>query len=539
MFTLYLFNVLFLLATWQPLLGPQATLESEFRVMTWNIWRGGREDGEAIGPQRVIDVIMASGADIVAVQETYGSGEILARELGFHLHARGTNVSLLSRFPVVEDISVFQDFKCVGALLKLPNDRHVACYSIWLPYAGEIWKEGTRDTSDVHAMLAACQPSAIELAEMWNAIQDRLSDSKYADVPIIIAGDFNSMSHLDYGEIGLDQYHMVVNWPTSHILLEAGFKDSYRESNPVIHRAEDRTWSPRFPNQEQDRIDFVYYRSQHLLAVESKIIDTHADRFPSDHAAVMSRFLWSEPANSQTFEGRAATYNIRHGAGMDDQIDLLRIGTLLRRLEADFIGLQEVDYRATRSGEVNQAAELGSQLGMHAAFGKFMDFQGGQYGMAILSKHPVINVHSVELPRGNEPRIALAIEARLPGGDSLMVVNVHFDWVRDDRFRFAQAQALTTFLDELSIPYILLGDFNDQRESRTLQLFFERAIEAVKPESATYTFPSIEPRTEIDFIFVSPPSRWKFRETTVIDEQLASDHRPVTTWFQLQSMDGN
>ena len=45
-----------------------------FRVMSWNIWRGGREDGEEEGPARVVDVIRDSGADVVAMQETYGSG---------------------------------------------------------------------------------------------------------------------------------------------------------------------------------------------------------------------------------------------------------------------------------------------------------------------------------------------------------------------------------------------------------------------------------------------------------------------------------
>ena len=85
-------------------------------VMTWNIWHGGREDGETAGPQRVVDVIRDSGADIVAMQETYGSGEWISEQLGFHFHPCGTNVSILSRYPVVEDLSVFEAFKCVGGV---------------------------------------------------------------------------------------------------------------------------------------------------------------------------------------------------------------------------------------------------------------------------------------------------------------------------------------------------------------------------------------------------------------------------------------
>ena len=105
-----------------------------------------------MGPQRVVDVIRQSKADIVAMQETYGSGEWISEQLGFHFHPRGTNVSIHSRYPVLEDISVFEKFKCVGALFELPEDRKLAFYSIWLPYNKEIWVEGTRDVNDLEAM---------------------------------------------------------------------------------------------------------------------------------------------------------------------------------------------------------------------------------------------------------------------------------------------------------------------------------------------------------------------------------------------------
>ena len=92
-----------------------------FRTMTWNIWHGGREDGEKIGPQRVVEVIRQSKADIVAMQETYGSGEWISEQLGFHFHPRGTNVSIHSRYPVLEDISVFEN----SSVLRYWNCRKV------------------------------------------------------------------------------------------------------------------------------------------------------------------------------------------------------------------------------------------------------------------------------------------------------------------------------------------------------------------------------------------------------------------------------
>ena len=159
---------------------------------------------------------------------------------------------------------------------------------------------------------------------------------------------------------------------------------------------------------------------------------------------------------------RVVSYNIKHGRGNDNIVALERTAGVLRALSPDVVGLQEVDDLATRSGGVPQAERLGQSLGMHHAFGRFMDFQGGAYGMVILSRHPILRTESVRLPDGNEPRIALAVEVELPGQRRLTIVNVHFDWVGDDGFRFAQATALTRYLDALKTPYVLLGDFNDE-----------------------------------------------------------------------------
>lgn len=220
------------------------------------------------------------------------------------------------------------------------------------------------------------------------------------------------------------------------------------------------------------------------------------------------------------------SYNIKHGRGNDNIVDLSRTAGVLRGLTPDIVGLQEVDDLVTRSGGVPEAAWLGQTLGMQHAFGRFMDYQGGAYGMAILSKFPIVSTQSVRLPEGNEPRVALAVEVELPDRQHLMVVNVHFDWVDDDRFRFAQAQTLTRFLDGLTLPYVLLGDFNDVPESRTLALFKSRAREAVKPADDRFTFSSTKPEKEIDFIFTAPAARWSGR-ARVITEPLVSDHRPV------------
>jgi endonuclease/exonuclease/phosphatase family metal-dependent hydrolase len=233
------------------------------------------------------------------------------------------------------------------------------------------------------------------------------------------------------------------------------------------------------------------------------------------------------PALQPGSDLRVLTYNIKHGRGNDNVVDLGRTAAVIRTQKPDIVGLQEVDDRAERSGRVPEAAYLGNLLELNHAFGRFMDYQGGAYGMAILSRFPIEATEEVRLPEGNEPRIALSARLRLPDNQQLAIVNVHFDWVRDDGFRFTQAEALTKYLDALKMPYILLGDFNDVPDSRTLALFKSRAGEAVKPDTDRFTFSSTEPAKEIDYIFFAPAAAWRAREVRVIDEGVASDHRPV------------
>lgn len=252
--------------------------------------------------------------------------------------------------------------------------------------------------------------------------------------------------------------------------------------------------------------------------------------FIAVHILLMAGCASVMPATDERQAGipwRVVSYNIHHGRGMDDRVDLERIADVLRRLDPDIVALQEVDEGVERSGGEDQARRLGELLGMHHAFGSFMDYQGGRYGMAILSRCAIRRSDPVRLTEGNEPRIALVAEIVQPDGSVLSVVNVHFDWVGDDGFRFAQAVEVARLLDGLSGPWILAGDFNDQPGSRTLNLFHERSREAAKPRDGRLTFSSTDPRKEIDFVFVSPADDWTVGTVEVVTETMASDHLPV------------
>lgn len=223
-------------------------------------------------------------------------------------------------------------------------------------------------------------------------------------------------------------------------------------------------------------------------------------------------------------ELRVVAYNIRHGEGMDRKLDLARTAGVLEKLKPDLVALQEVDDRARRSGGVDQAAELGRRLGMHHAFGKFMDYQGGGYGLAVLSKFPILETHVHRLPDGAEPRVVLEVVTQPAGtGPRLSFASIHLDWTRPE-FRMAQVKALQEKLSPRKHPVVLAGDFNAKPGSPLME--FVGARWAVVPKTGNpFTHSASEPRIEIDFVVTRGVG--KGATCRVVDEKFASDHRPL------------
>jgi endonuclease/exonuclease/phosphatase family metal-dependent hydrolase len=215
-------------------------------------------------------------------------------------------------------------------------------------------------------------------------------------------------------------------------------------------------------------------------------------------------------------------------------VDLKRTGAALRTLNADVIALQEVDRDVQRSGHVDEAATLGAQLGMAHAFGAFMPYQGGEYGLAILTRFPIRRSEALRLPSGNEPRVALLAELDLPNGARLLAVNVHFDWVESDSFRIQQVEALAAVLDTVSLPIILLGDFNDVPGSRTMLRWRARFSTVEKPIADRFTFSSTKPEKEIDHILLAPPDAWETLLSRVVTDSMTSDHRAFVARLRLR-----
>lgn len=241
-------------------------------------------------------------------------------------------------------------------------------------------------------------------------------------------------------------------------------------------------------------------------------------------------------ASSNSFRVRVLTYNIHHGEGVDRKFDLPRIAKVILSTKPDVVALQEVDVKTKRSSGVDQAAELGKLTGMHFVFGKAMDWNDGQYGEAILSRWKFETTKNVALPHseGREPRSAISATMRIGGkldgkaeGPRFTFVGTHLDHLRDQTDRMAQVKKLNDVFATKDYPLcILAGDLNATPKSEPMGLIFKHwhAADDVKQQP---TIPVDKPTAKIDYVLFRPANRWKVIETKVIDERIASDHRPV------------
>jgi endonuclease/exonuclease/phosphatase family metal-dependent hydrolase len=225
---------------------------------------------------------------------------------------------------------------------------------------------------------------------------------------------------------------------------------------------------------------------------------------------------------------RVLTYNIRHGEGLDGRFDLQRLADIMNAAGADLIALQEVDRGTRRASGVDQLAELARLTGMHAVFGKAMDYQGGSYGVGILSRTPARRVTNRRLPGSpdREPRTALTVDIdtgeRYP---RVQFTTTHLDQGRDLMDQVAQASYLAAGLNAGSgDAHILAGDLNTRPDTLTMQILARRWTDMFADPPPD---PSGRPRRRIDYVMVQPANAWRTVEARYIDAPLASDHQPV------------
>ena len=228
-------------------------------------------------------------------------------------------------------------------------------------------------------------------------------------------------------------------------------------------------------------------------------------------------------ANRQTEatqEATLLTYNVHNAIGMDGQRDYRRIADVIARSGADVVALQELDSVTERNDGVFALDTLVRLTGMHGRFARAIPFQGGAYGIGLLSKDEPLSVRTLPMPGREEARTLLMAEFK----DYVFCVT-HQSLTPEDQE--AAVPLILQAMNSLRKPVFLAGDMNSLPEEKPQQLL--RQHFTTLNDTAALTFPAHQPDRCLDYVYALTGNghRFEVQKTQVLPEAVASDHRPV------------
>lgn len=225
---------------------------------------------------------------------------------------------------------------------------------------------------------------------------------------------------------------------------------------------------------------------------------------------------------------RLATFNLLHGRSLTDgRVVADRLTEAAQQLDADVVGLQEVDRGQPRSGGADQTGHVARAMG--AAHWRFVpaivgtpgatwraatdedDAASPAYGVGLVSRLPVLTWQVVRLPAArvrapvllpgtrrviwlqDEPRVGIVAVVQTPSGP-VTIGTTHLSFVPGRNG--AQLRTLTAAMARLPGPRVLLGDFN-------LPGPVPRLLTRWQPLARTPTYPAPEPRVQLDHVLAS------------------------------------
>jgi endonuclease/exonuclease/phosphatase family metal-dependent hydrolase len=231
-----------------------------------------------------------------------------------------------------------------------------------------------------------------------------------------------------------------------------------------------------------------------------------------------------------TTEFNVASYNIHRCVGMDGKLNPERIVRVIKELNADVIGLQEIDSQFYRRDKHSQIDYLVEGTGLNVVIGPTLQRHDGHYGNALLTSHPILDVRRIDLSiRGKEPRGAIDADIDM-GGTPVRVIVAHLGLgIRERRQQIRRLQEI--FCAETNRFEVMLGDFNEWNPKGAPLCWIHDHFG--KPPSKR-TFPSFLPFLSLDRIWVRPLNSLIHMCTHVSPlSRMASDHLPVTAKIDL------
>jgi len=230
------------------------------------------------------------------------------------------------------------------------------------------------------------------------------------------------------------------------------------------------------------------------------------------------------------------TYNIHHGNPPTREagyIDLNTIAHTIRKTGAHLVALQELDSVTNRSGKTFQLKLLADMLGMQYYYGKAIPYQGGGYGVGILSKFPISEARTIVLPKvegfEGEDRVLALVKVTLPDEKAFYFGSTHLDVTLEEN-RFLQAREIVNVARTLDAPVIVGGDFNSTDDKVPMAELFKHFKDASTAKQPT--IPVTKPTRRIDYILFAGSDDFQvLREEVLTEDNYGSDH--LAFWARL------
>lgn len=223
---------------------------------------------------------------------------------------------------------------------------------------------------------------------------------------------------------------------------------------------------------------------------------------------------------------RIMSYNVRTCRGGDSIINKDKeiryniISNIINNIQPSVVAIQEIDSVTQRSSNDYVLGELAKRTSMYPIFVPSIDYQGGKYGLGILSKEKPISFFKVRLPGKEEARSLLVVEF-----SSYIIACTHLSLNQEDRI--SSVSIINNTVRDMKKPVFLAGDMNSTIESIEQQKILENF--EVLNDYKQNTIPTYNPQKCIDFIY-GLKNGFVFdvkKRQVLFEERDASDHLPL------------
>lgn len=226
------------------------------------------------------------------------------------------------------------------------------------------------------------------------------------------------------------------------------------------------------------------------------------------------------------------TYNIKNANGMDNVCSFQRIANVINNAGPDVVALQELDSMTNRSGQKYVLGEIADRTQMHAYFAPAIKYDGGKYGIGLLTKQIPIRIQTRSLPGREEARALIMAEF-----ENYIYCCTHLSLTEEDRIK--SLEIIKDFAITAKKPFFLAGDMNAEPESEFIKELQKSFQILSNPKQAT--FPAPKPEVTIDYIATLKQNANGFAaiSSQVLNEPVASDHRPLLMELRTAEKESN